>query len=55
MLVGEMVSVGEPTSSITVDTHDKTGKLMSALTTMNDSLVEIVGQTRSAANTISAA
>jgi methyl-accepting chemotaxis protein len=53
--VAETVSAGDLTSDIRVDSRDETGKLMSALKTMNDSLVDIVGQVRSGTDTISTA
>ncbi|MDB5918510.1 MAG: hypothetical protein JWR40_2744 [Massilia sp.] len=53
--VAETVSAGDLTSHIVVDSRDETGKLMSALKTMNDNLVGIVGQVRSGTDTISTA
>jgi methyl-accepting chemotaxis protein len=55
VLVAETVSAGDLTSDIRIDSRDETGKLMSALKTMNDNLVDIVGQVRSGTDTISTA
>ncbi|MES2162734.1 MAG: methyl-accepting chemotaxis protein [Pseudomonadota bacterium] len=44
--VAETVSSGDLTSDIQVSSSDETGQLMSALKTMNTSLVNIVGQVR---------
>ncbi|MDB5907002.1 MAG: hypothetical protein JWP34_1116, partial [Massilia sp.] len=52
VLVAETVSAGDLTSDIRIDSRDETGKLMSALKTMNDNLVDIVGQVRSGTDTI---
>ena len=53
--VAEAVSRGDLTSVIRVDSFDETGKLMSALKTMNDNLVDIVDQVRSSTDTIGTA
>jgi methyl-accepting chemotaxis protein len=53
--VAETVSAGDLTSNIVVDSEDETGKLMSALKIMNDSLVAIVGEVRSGTDTIATA
>ena len=53
--VAETVSAGDLTSDIVVNSGDETGKLMFALKTMNDNLVDIVGQVRSGTDTISTA
>ena len=53
--VAEAVSKGDLTSDIVVASSDETGKLMSALKTMNDNLVDIVDQVRSGTDTISTA
>jgi methyl-accepting chemotaxis protein len=53
--VAEHVSAGDLTSHIVVASTDETGRLMSALKKMNDSLVGIVGQVRSGTDTISVA
>ena len=53
--VAETVSAGDLTSDIVVDSRDETGQLMTALKTMNDNLVDIVGRVRSGTDTISAA
>ena len=53
--VAETVSAGDLTSNIVVDSDDETGKLMSALKIMNDSLVAIVGEVRSGTDTIATA
>jgi methyl-accepting chemotaxis protein len=55
VLVAETVSAGDLTSDIRIDSRDETGKLMFALKTMNDNLVDIVGQVRSGTDTISTA
>jgi len=46
--VAEAVSRGDLTSAIRVDSFDETGKLMSALKTMNDNLVDITTTTTAA-------
>ncbi|GGE90942.1 hypothetical protein GCM10008020_39900 [Massilia psychrophila] len=53
--VAETVSAGDLTSDIVAGSRDETGQLMTALKTMNDNLVDIVGQVRSGTDTISAA
>ena len=53
--VADAVSKGDLTSDIVIASGDETGKLMSALKTMNDNLVDIVGQVRSRTDTISSA
>ncbi|HZV64830.1 MAG TPA: methyl-accepting chemotaxis protein [Telluria sp.] len=53
--VAETVSAGDLTSNIVVDSDDETGKLMSALKIMNDSLVAIVGEVRIGTDTIATA
>ena len=53
--VAETVSAGDLTSDIVAGSRDETGQLMTALKTMNDNLVDIVGQVRSGTDAISAA
>ncbi|MES2740588.1 MAG: methyl-accepting chemotaxis protein [Pseudomonadota bacterium] len=50
--VAETVSKGDLTSAIEVRGTDETGKLMTALKLMNDSLVDIVGQVRGGTDTM---
>ena len=52
--VAETVAAGDLTSTIVVDAHDETGKLLQALKHMNSSLVSIVGEARSATDNITA-
>lgn len=51
--VAETVAAGDLTSTIEVTATDETGKLLSALKAMNESLVRVVGQVRAASDTIS--
>jgi methyl-accepting chemotaxis protein len=50
--IAETVAAGDLTSDIAVDTHDETGKLLSALKHMNTSLVRIVHEVRSGSQSI---
>ncbi|HJW10689.1 MAG TPA: methyl-accepting chemotaxis protein [Albitalea sp.] len=50
--VAETVAAGDLSSRIAVTSRDETGQLMAALKRMNDSLVGIVGQVRSASDSI---
>jgi methyl-accepting chemotaxis protein len=52
--VAETVAAGDLTSTIDVDAHDETGKLLQALKHMNSSLVRIVSEARGATDTITA-
>jgi methyl-accepting chemotaxis protein len=52
--VAETVAAGDLTSTIEVDVHDETGKLLQALKHMNSSLVRIVSEARGATDTITA-
>jgi methyl-accepting chemotaxis protein len=51
--LAEQVAAGDLTSRITVDSTDETGKLLSALKAMNDSLAKVVGQVRQSSDSIS--
>ncbi|MGV7210272.1 methyl-accepting chemotaxis protein [Oxalobacteraceae bacterium A2-2] len=53
--VAQTVSSGDLTSDIRVSSKDETGQLMSALKTMNTSLVNIVAQVRDGTETIATA
>ncbi|CAN7695894.1 methyl-accepting chemotaxis protein [Pseudoduganella sp. LjRoot289] len=53
--VAQTVARGDLTSRIQVKARDETGQLLQALKDMNDSLVNIVGQVRSGADTIATA
>ncbi len=50
--VAETVAAGDLTSTIEIDAHDETGKLLLALKHMNSSLVRIVSEARGATGTI---
>ena len=52
--VAETVAAGDLTSTIAVDAHDETGKLLHALRHMNGSLVRIVSEARGATDRIAA-
>ena len=52
--VAETVAAGDLTSTIEVDVHDETGKLLQALKHMNSSLVRIVSEARGATDNIAA-
>ncbi|MES2130087.1 MAG: methyl-accepting chemotaxis protein, partial [Pseudomonadota bacterium] len=53
--VAQTVASGDLRSDFTVEHHDETGQLLSALKTMNDNLAGIVSQVRSATQTIATA
>jgi len=53
--ISRAVAAGDLTSRIEINSTDETGQLIKALKDMNDSLVEIVGQVRTTAETISTA
>jgi methyl-accepting chemotaxis protein len=52
VLLAETVAAGDLSSRIAVTTTDETGKLLSALKAMNESLVGIVGQVRASSDSI---
>ncbi|KAF1043478.1 MAG: Methyl-accepting chemotaxis protein II [Herbaspirillum frisingense] len=51
--IAETVAAGDLTSHITSDARDETGKLLTALKTMNGNLLDIVGRVRAGTDTIS--
>ncbi len=53
--VAETVAAGDLSSDIRVDSGDETGRLLTALKAMNDSLLNVVGQVRSGTDTIATA
>src|SRR5450830_1749997 len=53
--IAETVAAGDLTSRIETGGKDETGKLLQALRTMNDNLLNIVGQVRSGTDTIATA
>ncbi|MFL9926485.1 methyl-accepting chemotaxis protein [Herbaspirillum lusitanum] len=53
--VAETVAAGDLTSDIVAHSKDETGRLLRALRTMNDSLLDIVGQVRRGTDTIATA
>ncbi|CAA2109826.1 methyl-accepting chemotaxis protein [Variovorax paradoxus] len=53
--VAEKVAAGDISSRIEVHSHDETGRLMSALKAMNESLVRIVREVRTGTDTIATA
>jgi methyl-accepting chemotaxis protein len=53
--VAEMVAAGDITARIEVKSKDETGRLMSALKAMNESLVKIVREVRTGTDTIATA
>jgi len=53
--VAQTVAAGDLTSPVVVDRKDETGHLLQALREMQDSLVKIVGQIRTGADTIATA
>ncbi|MGH8806750.1 MAG: methyl-accepting chemotaxis protein [Noviherbaspirillum sp.] len=53
--IAQTVSAGDLTSHIVARTKDETGQLLQALKDMNDSLVKIVGEVRTGADTIATA
>ena len=55
VLLAEAVAAGDLSSTIVVDRHDETGKLLAALSRMNGSLVTMVGQVRQSAEGIATA
>ena len=55
VFVAQTVASGDLTARITVDSKDETGQLMQALKTMNDSLIGIVSEVRTATDSIASA
>ena len=53
--ISETVAGGDLTTRIVVESTDETGRLIGALKAMNDSLVKIVGEVRTATETMSTA
>jgi methyl-accepting chemotaxis protein len=52
VVLAEAVATGDLTSDITIDRQDETGKLLSALKRMNDSLVTVVSSVRMSSDSI---
>ncbi len=52
--IAEMVASGDLTAHIEVSTSDETGRLLSALKAMNESLVQVVSAVRGSSNSIAA-
>jgi methyl-accepting chemotaxis protein len=55
MLVAEAVAAGDLGSRVEVRSHDETGRLMTALKTMNENLARVVGEVRHGTDTMATA